>query len=468
LYQYDRYSSKEMVAHMEAIQHPLDSITKHKDINPAEASVPVGYTDSESNDQQLEQDQNGAMLPEAVSIPRNISLKSIQLPAMVLDTQLRVVWQNKLAVDLIWHNGPTAKNGNPTPLIFDLIFDRQFQQMVDNWRHWASFFLEQAADILPESALHSRIEQINHKQKEILCTLAARLESHSGKRFNSTRRLRQLLINGQVRLYGVAAIAFNEGRLIIFEPESVDEGARPISRTHEIEQRLTYIRQHPNPIKVFHSILCASVNNWATLKTEMLSSDYCRLINELCGRCIDGIENHGGVFSKDSDSGFSAFFLPIDAQDGNSPENVLRCALALKETISDLSREWKIRKAWLHEIELNIGIHFEKEYVGILTTSVGENLTSFGNALRIASDLSRLALNGQIWATKALINDLPSAVRNHLRFGVQRSDLLHRQVLVESSFSRIQDLPEFANLPGNFFEVTGPVTATQVFDLDTA
>jgi hypothetical protein len=68
---------------------------------------------------------------------------------------------------------------------------------------------------------------------------------------------------------------------------------------------------------------------------------------------------------------------------------------------------WKLRQSWLHDIEINMGIHYDMEYVGILTSALGDCLTSFGSALSTAPRvLAHMSQNGQLWATKALINGI--------------------------------------------------------------
>jgi len=309
---------------------------------------------------------------------------------------------------------------------------------------------------------------MNQRQKDVVSAILARQDAGYGKANIFSGHLRQVLTNGQIRLFNVTAVDFSEGRLLAFVPVPIEEGPAARLHSYDIERRYEIVRRHPNPINIGFSVLSTHLNNSLTLETELLPEEYCRLVNDLCMRCIDTIERFGGVFLKNSGSGFAAYFLPVDEYDEETSINAIKCALNLRSQMVDLSREWKIRRSWMHEIELNMGIHHENGYVGILTTSLGESLTSFGSALSIATDLSRLSPNGQIWVTKTLINGIPITIQNQLRFGIQRSDSHRHPVFIQSSFANIGDLLENGSLSARSCKEIKDMAVTQIFDLQAA
>ena len=451
---------------MEPTEHPLHSIGKTFQSNPPGSCEPGQYTDSEINDQRLECTGNDRPLhEESLAIPINLSLKEIKSPALMIDRKLRVVWQNEQSRDEIWHNAPDAHNGNSTPLIFDLLFGPQFQRTVDNWRLWLSYFMQNIIDILPRDTLEMRIAHLAANQKSIVGALIERLLSEPGRPGMSSSRLRQTLSNGEIRLFRALSLDFNQGRLFAFEPAVTDTSPGPLWRSHDMEQRFEMIGRQPNPIRVPYCVLCATLSQAASLKTELLSLEYCRLISDICKRCISVAERFGGVFGRHSDNGFSIYFLPAEEYEVDNSSNAITCALELKAQMAEFSREWKIRKSWPNDIELNMGIHRENEYAGIVTTSLGDSLTSFGNALNTAADLSRLAQNGQIWVTKALIDDMPASDRNYLSFGIHGADTHRRPALRQNSFSRVQDLPGMIDLSNGIYGGIGSIVVTQLFGL---
>jgi class 3 adenylate cyclase len=98
-----------------------------------------------------------------------------------------------------------------------------------------------------------------------------------------------------------------------------------------------------------------------------------------------------------------------------------------------------------------------------MRSSLGDALTTFGKTLRIASCLSDLSNQGQIWTTKELINRLPVKSMNNLRFGVFRTDN-NRQVFVSRCFSRIRDLSGVSTSKEDAIGELGAVAVTQLFD----
>jgi class 3 adenylate cyclase len=458
--QSDSFRSKETVAIMDSAQHPLDAIGSAVEADTVHESLSSIYTDHNTEDQYSEQ-----LVVEPTIIPRNLSLAGLQTPALMLDNEMRVFWQNRLAVDQIWHHARAAGNGKRMPLIFDLLLDPQFQRTVDNWRQWMAFFIHHLAHMMPQEMLQNRIEQINPRQKNIVSPLVERMLNISDLPAGC---LRQILADGEIRQFRVVALDFKEGRLLSFAPATTGRNPADLVRVQDVVQRFERILRQPNPIRTAYCTLCASLDQASLLKTELLSYEYCILMNELCNRSIAIAERFGGVFVKNNESGFSVCFLPADEYADDATDNVIACALALRSQMIELSREWKIRRAWPHELALNIGIHQEREYLGILTTSLGACFAGFGNALNIASDLSRLARNGQIWATKALINDMPVSDRKHLKFGIYRSGVNQPQILQQNGFSKVRDLTGGADLSSGIFKETGEMAVTQILDFNSA
>jgi adenylate cyclase len=455
---------------MESTQHPLDAIAGNKIMSTvSEQAAPSDTAHAEIHDQPDNAGRESCLLNKSARVtaptPHALNLSGLKSPAIVLDSSMRTIWQNKMAIDQIWHRSRTANNGNPTPDIFDLLFDQQFQLAVDNWRQWVSFFTQQVIGFISAEALEHRLEQMNHRQRDVISTIVDRQGGRHGKRNPFGSYLRQILTDGGIRSYDVSSIDFNEGRLMVFVPIVDREAPTANLHFHDIQRRYDIVRRQPNPIKVGFSVLSACLNNSISLKTELLSDEYCRLVNDLCTMGIAIIEQFGGYFLRHADSGLSAYFLPVDEHDEGTAMSAIQCALALKANMLDLSRKWKLRKSWLHDIELNMGIHYDIEYVGILTLALGDCLTSFGSALSTATGLAHMSHNGQLWATKTLINGITETVRTQLSFGIHRPDSHRHQVLIQNSFAKVRDLPGSDDLSAQFCKELEGVAVTQIFGL---
>lgn len=229
----------------------------------------------------------------------------------------------------------------------------------------------------------------------------------------------------------------------------------------EIVQRLKQLNLQNNPVQKVFFVLAARLNDASVLQTELLPEEYSRLSNSLVNRCIAIIETYGGIFEQLAGSGFVAYFLPKNKSD--SPMPVIDCALEIKSQMNDISREWKIRKGWFHNIELNMAMHRADEFIGLLPTQLGSALLTYGSALSACSRLCEFVSAGQIWSTKDLVSQLNRDEIKRLSFGIYRSSN-HGQVLVEKSFSRLADLadPDLNPVKDNI--PISELVVTQIFD----
>ncbi len=431
-----------MVEQIDRTRHPLDSIASKFDPDPNPDS------------QQADVIENQSPVPA-------LSPQSIQSPVLLFDRKLRVVWRNKTAGTHIWHDTSSAHNGSEAANIFDLIFSSHFQKRVHNWRQWAAFFLEQAYTLVAGDDLDNLIAQRDQPQRQVLQAILADFQSPPQRSAYSSR-LRLIHADGMAMTYWVVALNFDQGRLLVFEPSSEKRQETTTLKGDDVESAMELVGQHNQPVKLSFYVLSTRLDKADTIRTEMLADEYSRLLNRLCHKSIEIIEQHGGIFGQNPGHGLLGYFLPAN-EAANNPLRVIDCALELKSQMVELGREWKIRKGWLHDIELNIGISSGNEYVGTVHSSFGDNLLTFGDSLQFATCLSELANNGQIWTTKDLINQIPQKELRHLRFGIFRDDNL-RKIFIAKCFSRIKDLSGIAELSVDISGDIGTLAVTQIFD----
>jgi adenylate cyclase len=440
------FGAQYMIEHAAPKDHPLESIVRR--ISPSNPES--------ENEPRMEQTNKA---PEPFS--PTLSPSSIKAPALLIDRKLKVVWQNKAAGTELWHLTAGRSRISAGMDIFDLLLDPEFQSKVTNWRQWTAFFVQHAIGLASIEYVKEQVAKRDEREHEVLQSMLDEPAlSYSRDVFSG--RLRQVHANGMIASYWVVATDFTEGRLLVFDNASSAAAETGMARAAEIEQRLETVRQHPQPVQMPIHILAARLNNSETLQTEMLSEEYSRLLQRLWHSAIEIIENFGGIFGPHTNSGLLGFFVPVAHAEYN-PMHVIECALELKTKMVELGREWKIRKGWLHELELNIGIHSADELLGTVRSSLGDGLATFGRTLRIATRLSDLSPQGQIWVTKELINRLAPKAMKNLRFGVFRTDN-NRQVFVSRCFSRIRDLSTLPPLKDDLDAELGAVAVTQLFD----
>ena len=432
--------------------HPLDQIARL--FNQIEQSSDSSSGDSNtSNPGEDEQDASTHYQEPPVLTP-----KEKRFPAFLLDTGLRVAWQNQPAAVHLWQQTHAPEDRPTSRHIFELLLDPDFQQQVDNWQQWLSFFIHQALQMVNKDVIYQHIKLRDKSQQDILLALIDQIDPQEAQ----PRQLDLVTSKGDFTSYHISVTEFREGRYYTFR-QSVAKGLtrRLAAQRIDIGQRLEHLNLKDDPVQIVFYILAARLDNADILQTELLPEEYSRLSNTLMNRFITVIEAYGGIFEQQAGTGLVAYFLPTHQSD--TPVSVIDCALEIKSQMSDISREWKIRKGWLHDIELNMAMHLGDEYVGLLPTQLGSALLTHGSALSACTQLCRLATAGQIWSTKDLVGRLGTSEINKLRFGIYRKNN-HRKVLVGKSFSRLSDLPDFdlKQIPGD--PRFGAMAVTMIFD----
>jgi class 3 adenylate cyclase len=398
------------------------------------------------------------------TLPNTIDLDKIQGPALLLNSQLKIVWQNTQAMENIWHTSTGWDHYIPGPDIFELFFDPAFQRNVANFSNCIKFFLYQICAMATEEHLRKRIQTLDKDPKAVILSLLGQMGLMDSTESVYRSYLHQTLRSGEMLSFEVVAINLNEGRLLVFELQKNPNNLLQSEPHQHIKHHIEKLRRQPEPVKTSYVLLVAQLNKADIFRTQMLADEYRRLIHDLCRKSLYKVEQYGGIFGKHIESGFFVYFLS-DPDRSEKLLKIIECAFEIKQLMIQLGREWKIRKDWLHDVELNMGLHWEHEYVDILRSSAGEAITSFGDGLQVAAAISQLAQDGQIWATKALIQQLSTASHKQLRFGILRPDSLRYQPFIRNGFAFIEEVfdPKKTNILRDKGFHLLPVT--QIFDL---
>ncbi len=209
-------------------------------------------------------------------------------------------------------------------------------------------------------------------------------------------------------------------------------------------------------------VLSAVLDDAETLRTEMLDEEFGELVLRVWQISSETLDENGGFIGQFGTMMFLGYFLAEDAC-AQAPSNAIRCALELKQRMSHLGREWKIRKGWLHNIALNMGIHFGTEFMASVASAAGNHLLALGKTVEVASQLSKIGTDGQIWATKKFVQRLPEKDLEQLRFGIFRSES-QRNIFISRCFSQIKDLPVLERTGWTSTAVFSSQAVTQIFD----
>jgi adenylate cyclase len=131
--------------------------------------------------------------------------------------------------------------------------------------------------------------------------------------------------------------------------------------------------------------------------------------------------------------------------------------------VANLSNEWRVKKKWLNDLFMNIGINEGEEYFGLITDLPSIGLTVFGDSINHAAYLSDIARDGSIWTTKNFMRQLSEENRKKIRYGICRKQQ-DREVLIENVFSRFMDLIPTVSIKSRNFSDISNIPVTEVLN----
>lgn len=255
--------------------------------------------------------------------------------------------------------------------------------------------------------------------------------------------------------WNVYGIYFREGILIIHTPvEGFNQGLIEFMSRRDLLSRNLLKKQLPvlTPL----AVMLADLQGSAKICSELPPNEYFELINEIWSTMDPLFRKHFGTYGKHVGDGMVYYFFP--RPDSSHIFNALVCAHEVKQEMRKISNRWQLRKNWLNELHLNIGLHEGTEWLGTFQSGSNVEFAVLGDTINHAARLSDFARFGSIWATKSLVSKLSNEERNCLDFGVTRQGESGREVYIASSYAQLstlidlsldrhEKLREIANLP---------------------
>ena len=219
-------------------------------------------------------------------------------------------------------------------------------------------------------------------------------------------------------------------------------------------------RQAPSLTQV--AVLVTQLQDAARLWSELPPEEYFELINEIWLAVDPIFKRHQGTNGRHPGEGMVCYFLP---RPGSSYLwNALLAAQQVREAMRRVSRQWQLRKGWTTELYMNMGIAEGQEWHGTLRPG-SQELTVLGDAVDHAVHISNFARDGAVWVTRNLVGKLRTDERRRLKHGVRRLDKEGRDVLVASTFSRVENLADMTDAGSEGLTAIARLPITEVFDV---
>lgn len=364
-----------------------------------------------------------------------VTLKDINFPAYLINQNFEIEWVNSEAENRIFKQDVRIIDELESRNVFKLLFGWEFHNYILNWKEIVAFHLRSIKSIIPKSRISELYEGISDSTISLLEQIYDSDTTPTAKNFINKNYIKFVKQDESKEEYEVYTLLFREGVFFVYMPANSE--SEEIRRFLFNRQRvLNELLGQRMPSMVSLCVLVADIQDSVKICAELPPAEYFELINQTWQTLRDPFEKYQGVHGKHAGDGFLYYFIKKPGD--NYIMDAVNCALELREKMTEFSHKWKMRKKWLNDLYLNIGINEGKEFFGSIRTSVIE-YTALGDTINYAGRLSDFARFGSIWATKNLLNKLSSEELKNIHFGISRKEH-DREIFMKNTYSRIMDL----------------------------
>ena len=385
-----------------------------------------------------------------------LTVEGIAHPAFMVNYNFEVIWFNSPAHNLLLGAGTALPPTSEARNLFRLLLTRELPSR--NRLALLRFHLSLAKERVSKATLMSACQGASPERLALLDRLYGESTKEDARPIlDAPLDLEE--VQGEVVTYRSYAAFFREGVLIIMIPIGQESESLLdfLARRDEVIRSLLRRRL---PVLTDLAVLVADLQNSVKICSELPPEEYFELINEICCAMTPIFRKYYGTHGKHVGDGLMYYFFP--QPDSNYIFNALRCARELKSEIQKISKAWQIRKNWLNELYLNVGLTEGQEWLGTFQSATSVEFVVLGDSINQAARISDFARYGAIWATKSFIGKLSTHERNLVRFGVRRQTPEGREVFVASSFAQVSAL---VNLDGARTEKLRDIGALPVTEI---
>lgn len=393
------------------------------------------------------------LVPRAVSgSSLSVTVDDLPHPAYMINYNLEVVWFNEAARATLlggFVELPPSSNGRNV-----LHFIVRSPGFAARNEEIIRFHVEIAKERLTEAAFEKACRSLPASSVTQLKTIYAETPQPQ-RRSMADATLTIKGEDGTQRSYQTHVSFYREGMLFVYVPaeSDADSLSRFLARRDEVIRGLL---RKQLPVLTPLAVLVADLQNSVRICAELPPEEYFELVNAIWTAMGPIFRKYYGTHGKHAGDGMVYYFFP--QPDCNYAFNALLCAQEVREEMQRICKAWQLRKNWLTELCLNIGINEGEEWLGTYQSATSVEFAVLGDTINHAGRLSDFARGGRIWATKRLIGKLSAQERARVRYGITRKADDGREVFVGSSFtllsgvvdisdSRYEKLHDMAALP---------------------
>ena len=364
----------------------------------------------------------------------SLSLDNLEHPAYMHNYNFELTWLNESArKEVFGFTSPPAKSAERNLLA--LLSRPEVCLGLEDQRALVGLLLQLASSRISYDSLATLVSQSDPDLMPLLDAIAF-TEDNKEQAVNEIEFF-QKDARGEFVCYRVYAVYFREGILVVHSPgeERGDDLLNFLSRRDQVIQSLLSKRL---PVMTPLAVLVADLQNSVRICSELPPDEYFMLINQIWATMGPILRKYIGTHGKHVGDGVVYYFFP--QAESNYLFNALACADELRQAMRKISAEWQLKKNWLTELQLNIGLHEGQEWLGSFQSANHIEFAVLGNTINQASRLSDFARHGSIWATKDLVSKLSTDERSRVEFGILRKSQENGDRFVPSSYAQIESL----------------------------
>ena len=365
----------------------------------------------------------------------SLTIEDIDSPAYLINQDFEIEWINREAEELIFNSSVSQIASQESRNVFKLFFGWEFHEHLENWQEVLAFHMRVVKTKMPRSRTHEMYEGISGREISLLERVYDEVIPLAEQSL-ITSHVTCVHRDGSSTYYQVSTVFFREGVFFVYVPEDKEdrEIAEYLSCRRTVINELLKRRM---PSLVNLCVLVADLQDSVKVSAELLPAEYFEMVNSLWQTMGAIFEKYNGLSGKHAGDGVLYYFVQRPRSDYIM--DAIACALEVKERMKEFSNDWKVRKGWLNDLYLNIGLNEGQEFFGTIRSASNIEFTALGDTINYAGRLSDFARYGSIWTTKHLINKLDYQEQKTILFGVSRRDG-DREVFIKDSFVRLADV----------------------------
>lgn len=377
--------------------------------------------------------------PPPANLNLEESIENFPGPAYMVNNNFELIWWNDKASGSFFQSQDNLPGDLESRNLLKMLFTTLSAQNPDTMRDMLKPHLAAGKKRLSQQALVKIYSALDAEQLSILKDLYEEVEPIGKEPMVHFPAILPVPEGGNrdESMYDLYACFYREGILFTYSPVQLENDflLEFLSKRNHVINELLKKRK---PYLTNVTVMVADVQNSIRICSELPAEEYFELINNIWQESEPIFRKYYGTYGKHAGDGMVYYFFP--QPDCDYKLNAIRCSLELQQMMRRLTLNWQSRKGWFSDLHLNIGLNEGQEWFGSYHAGGHVEFTVLGETINYASRISDFARDGSIWATKNMLNQIPSPTRQKIKFGITRQTQQQESVFVNDTYASLGSL----------------------------